>query len=124
MAKTKENLTGFPERLQQLRAQKRLSQADLAKLVKVHHNNISRYERGDSVPNAKVLNALATALGVSTDYLYDGETEGAAVADLKDAELLKMFQKAANLPEEKKEYIKTTINLVLKSEDMKNLAAS
>ena len=115
--------TGFAARLRKLRTGKSLSQGDLAKLVDVHYNNISRYERGESRPTAKALKALANALDVSTDYLYDGVEEDAAVADLKDKELLTMFAEIENFPDADKEAIKNVIDAFIKRRKHQQLAS-
>jgi len=115
--------TGFGARLRKLRAEKSLSQGELAKLVDVHYNNISRYERGESRPTAKALKALANALDVSTDYLYDGVEEDAAVANLKDKELLAMFAEIENFPDADKEAIKNVIDAFIKRRKHQQLAS-
>ena len=121
--KTKEQ-AGFGERLKQLRMQKGLSQVDLAKLAGVNSNHISRYERGDSKPTARYLKILADCLGVSTDYLYDGVEEDAAVADFEDREFLEIFKKAEQLSKEDKAIIKRLLNAFLNDTDLKTRYAS
>lgn len=118
----KEN-SGFPERLRSLRIQKGLSQSDLAKLINVHNNNISRYERGESKPSAESLRILADALEVSTDYLYDGDEEDAAVADFGDKDLLYMFREIEKFSDENKKHIKALINAFIKAEKHKQIAS-
>lgn len=121
--KNKKDKTGFPERLRLLRIQKGLSQNDLAKLMDVHNNNISRYERGESKPSAESLRILADALDVSTDYLYDGIEEDAAVADFEDKELLQMFQEIEKFSADKKGHIKAVLDAFIKSEKLRQLAS-
>jgi transcriptional regulator with XRE-family HTH domain len=123
MAENNQENTGFAERLKKLRTEKNLSQGDLAKLIDVHYNNISRYERGESKPTAKALKALANALGVSTDYLYDGIAEDAAIADLKDKELLAMFAEIEKFNEEDKEALKNVIDAFIKRRQLKQIAS-
>jgi len=115
--------TSFAERLKKLRTEKGFSQGDLAKLVDVHYNNISRYERGESKPTAKALKALANALSVSTDYLYDGIAEDAAVADLKDRELLAMFSEIEKFNDEDKRALKNVIDAFIKRKQHKQIAS-
>ena len=89
-------------RLKEARTAKGVSQQDLAKLAKVHYTNIGRYERGDAVPSADVLNKIARALEVNPDYLMNGTLDNKASDMLKDERLLIQFKKIEELPEEKK----------------------
>jgi transcriptional regulator with XRE-family HTH domain len=124
MATQDEKSTGFGERLKQLRMQKGLSQVDLAKLANVNSNHISRYERGDSRPTAKYLKILADCLGVSTDYLYDGVAEDAAIADFEDREFLEIFKEAEQLEDEDKVIIKRLLKAFLNDTRLKKQYAS
>lgn len=103
----------FPERLRQLRVVKKMSQEDLARIVKVNYNHIGRYERGDSRPSADKLKALADALGVSTDYLMSGDTQNAARVNLEDRDLLEMFQQVQRFPEKQKDALKEVIDSMI-----------
>ncbi|WP_025178431.1 helix-turn-helix domain-containing protein [Leptospira kirschneri] len=103
----------FPERLRQLRVTKKMSQEELGQLTDLNYNHIGRYERGDSRPSADKLKALADALGVTTDYLLDGNADNAARVNLEDQELFEMFKKVQELPQEKKESIKDLIEAYL-----------
>jgi len=122
MIEDEDKITGFGERLRQLRMQRGLSQVDLAKMAGVNSNHISRYERGDSKPTARYLKILADCLEVSTDYLYDGIEEDAAVADLKDRELVEMFKKVDTLSQDEKDLVKKFIDLVLTKHGIQKLA--
>jgi len=116
--------SGFPERLKKLRLEKGLSQTEIAEKLGVNPNNIGRYERGESNPNTKFLKALADCLGVSVDYLYDGIEEDAAVADLKDKELLEIFTKAEQLSDKDKDTIKELLRAFIKNKELEKLMAS
>jgi transcriptional regulator with XRE-family HTH domain len=89
-------------RLKDARTNKSISQQDLAKLAKVHYTNIGRYERGDASPSADVLNRIASALEVNSDFLMNGTLENKATDSLKDERLLIQFKKIEQLPEGKK----------------------
>jgi transcriptional regulator with XRE-family HTH domain len=114
---------GFPERLQSLRKQKNLSQADLGKLVGVHYSHVGRYERGISRPAADTLKRMADALGVSGDYLIEGSTEEAAKARFEDRELLCQFQEVEKLADEDKMVVKKLIDAFLTKKQIQSLAA-
>ena len=61
------------ERLKQLRG-KKYSQEELAELLNVHNNTISKWENGTQEPRAKRLKELAEILGTTSAYLI-GETD-------------------------------------------------
>ena len=63
----------FGERLKQLR-HKKYSQEELAALLKVHNNTISRWENGIQEPRMKVLKKIADIFGTTTAYLL-GDTD-------------------------------------------------
>jgi transcriptional regulator with XRE-family HTH domain len=112
----------FGERLRDLRIQKKLSQAELGQMIGVQATHIGRYERGESRPSAKYLKLLADVFDVSADFLYDGNEEDAAVADLKDKDLVEMFKRIDELSEEEKDLIKKIIDLVLMKHGIQKLA--
>ena len=57
------------ERLRELRAEKRISQAKLAKILNVDISFIAQIELGKSLVSINMLIALARHFNVSTDYL-------------------------------------------------------
>ena len=70
------------ERIKELRVQKKLTQTDLAKLVKLTYIQIGRYEANKSNPSADVLQRLAHALDTTTDFLMKGTEDEAVAAQL------------------------------------------
>ena len=63
----------FGERLRKSR-KGRLNQEELASLIGVHTNTISRWENGSRSPDTDMLQKLAQALDTTTGYLL-GETD-------------------------------------------------
>lgn len=59
----------FIKRLKEIRKDKGLSMSELANKIGVSTNTISRWERGERIPNLEALVALAKFFKVSTDYL-------------------------------------------------------
>ena len=59
----------FCLRLKELRAEKKLSQADLATATGLTQGAITYWETGQRVPNATAVITLARFFGVTTDYL-------------------------------------------------------
>lgn len=64
----------FAFRLRKLRERRRVSRRVLADLCGVSKSTMSRYERGEQEPAARVVVELADYFDVSTDYLL-GRTE-------------------------------------------------
>ena len=65
----------FSERLKQLRIEKGLSQQELADMLCVVRQTISKWEKGLSLPDAEMLVKLADALGVSVNELLGIQME-------------------------------------------------
>ena len=57
------------DKLRDLRNERNLSQAQLAKRIGVTSSTIALYETGDRLPSLPRLIALSKTLGVTTDYL-------------------------------------------------------
>jgi transcriptional regulator with XRE-family HTH domain len=98
------------ERIQQLRKANSITQQDLGSKIDISHPQIVRYETKGVQPPADVLNKLAEVFGVSIDYLVNGNTNEKAQQTLKDAELIKEFQKIEELPQEEKSTIVKVIS--------------
>lgn len=62
-------MAGFSERLRSLRAENRLIQSDLAKMLEVTEATISYYESGRNEPNIGIVKRLANHFKVSSDYM-------------------------------------------------------
>jgi len=114
---------GFAERLRQLRAQRGLSQEELGEKVGLHYNHIGRYERAESRPSAAKLSALAEALGVSSDYLINGNSTDYARARFEDKELLQMFQEIETYSEEEKQTIKDFLDAFITRKKVRQISA-
>lgn len=112
---------GFAKRCRDLRRKKNLSQDELGKMVGLHYTHIGRYERGISRPSAEALKRMAEALGVTADYLIEGETDDVARAKLEDRELLYLFQQIESLPDEDKNVIKKLIDAFLTKKKVQDL---
>lgn len=113
----------FAGRLLDARKSKSLSQQELAKLAKVHFTNVGKYERGEAVPSADVLNRIAKAMEVSPDFLLNGTLNDKAINTLQDEELLIQFKKVEQLPNDKKKLVKEFLDaFIFKANVQKQLA--
>lgn len=104
----------FPKTLKELRQNKGWSQGQLAKKVGVDIQRISKYERGVSCPTPDMMVKLATALGVSLDYLLKGEKE-MDESYIQNQEWLKRLEKLNHLPQEDQISLMKVIDAVLRN---------
>ena len=114
--------TDFPQRLRELRRKRNLSQNDLGQMIDLHYTHIGRYERGLSAPSTETLYKLANALGVTMDWLLEGETRKVAESKLEDKELLFLFQQVEQLPDDDKAVIKKLIDAFITKKKIQTLA--
>lgn len=106
----------FPQRLQTLRKEKRLTQQALADLVGIHVIQIKRYEGSSAQPTLDVLRKLSMALSVSTDWLIFGENGRGPDDDLR-----LHFEAASRLDPQEKEVLKTLVEGLLLKHDAKHV---
>jgi transcriptional regulator with XRE-family HTH domain len=112
------------KRMQELRKQYGLTQQELAKRINISHPQIVRYETKDVQPPADVLGKLADVLGVSLDYLVNGDTNEKAQQTLKDAELIKQFKKVEQLPDDEKNTVVRVISALVRDFNARQAYAS
>ena len=65
----------FGEKLQKFRARAGLSQDQLAELLDVSRQSVSKWERNEAMPEAEKIVRISRQFGVSTDYLLLEEAE-------------------------------------------------
>jgi transcriptional regulator with XRE-family HTH domain len=117
------NKTDFSERLKDLRKKKGYSQGELAELIEVHFTQVSRYERGETKPNAEAMTKLAKVLDTTVDFLMNGTSDDVALDAGLEKELISRFKEVQNFPTDDKKTIlslmdafiaKTKIQSILK----------
>lgn len=62
-------MANFAERFKELRQQRNLTQEEIAEEFYLNKSSISRYERGQQMPEIELLRKLAAYFDVSVDYL-------------------------------------------------------
>lgn len=62
-------MANFSSRLKLLRAQKQISQQELANIIGISKSSINMYERGEREPGFETFEAIADYFNVDTDYL-------------------------------------------------------
>lgn len=91
-----------------IRKRKKLSQADLGKLIGTSGDVIGRYERGDIKPSIEVAGKIADALEVSLDYLVGKSSV------LLDKQTVDRIEDISKLPADKKAYVLNLIDMCLR----------
>lgn len=103
------NKMDFEGRLKKLRKRKGISQGELAKLIEVHFTQVSRYERGETKPNAQAMTKLAKVLDTTVDYLMNGTANDVAQDAGLEKDLISRFKEVQTLDTEDK---KTVLSLM------------
>ena len=76
------------ERIRQLREDKGLTQADLARRLGITRSSVNAWELGISVPSTQYVVELAQIFKVSTDYVLGlGSTATVSVKDLTEGDI-------------------------------------
>jgi transcriptional regulator with XRE-family HTH domain len=87
-------ISGFGERLRDTRERRDMTQKELAAGGGCSPRMVSRFERGDNLPDLLWLAYFRRKLHVSLDYLVVGNSPG----NLKDARLLRRLRRLDDLP--------------------------
>jgi len=89
----------FAKRLRALRAERGLSQRDLAERIHTRAPQVSRYESGSHLPNLETLAEIAEVLRVDLDYLIFGRSSDTPTDDtgVKDVRLLERIRELERL---------------------------
>ena len=61
------------KRMKALRESKNLTQMQLAELLDITNQAVSKWENGKGMPDVSLLQPLCTALGISLNELFSGE---------------------------------------------------
>ena len=112
---------GFGSRLRKLREARGFTQGELAERVGIELVQISRYERGQALPNAETLVSLAEVLKTDTDILLRGEPSAqrdtSSDVDL-DLPLLERFRDLQKLSKRDRDAVILLIDSVLTRGDV------
>lgn len=98
----------FGERLAIVRKRKKMSQADVGKIININGDAYGRYERDEVKPTIEMANKIANALKVSLDFLV-GNT------DLElDTETLKRVEDISKLSDDNKKHIYILLDALIR----------
>jgi transcriptional regulator with XRE-family HTH domain len=112
---------GFATRLRKLRDARGLTQRQLAERIQIEVAQVTRYERGQFLPNAETLVSLARVLQVGLDLLLLGEAQPeAGRLPITDLPLLERFQDLQKLSKKDREAVILLIDSVLARGDVES----
>ncbi len=109
------------EKIKALRKEKKWSQDELSRTINIHSKHISRYENDKTVPGPETLKKIATAFGVSTDYLINDDVPRDEKIKINDPELLQQFEQIGQLKEEDRDTIKNVIKAMIIKNQMERV---
>ncbi len=104
--------------IKELRQERGLTQAELAKAINTSQRNIGRWENGENEPTASFISRLAIFFGVSADYLLGLEddfgarttTGGNVMRDTNTADERELIEKYRKLNAPGKKLVNTVID--------------
>ena len=105
-------MSSFGKKVSELRKERKVSQADLAKSLNTSTSVIGRYERDEMTPSIAVAKNIAEILDTTVGYLL-GETEDSQL--FKDPAMLQRLKQLNNLPEGDKQHIIYTLDGLLQN---------
>lgn len=112
----------FGTRLRKLREARGLTQRQLADRIDIEPAQVTRYERGQFLPNAETLVTLSKVLQVETDFLLKGEGRTSSIPDdpITDLPLLERFHDLQRLPKRDRDAVILLIDSVLARGDVES----
>lgn len=99
-----------PNRLKEIRVKNHLTQEELAEKMRTEKTQISRWERGESIPRSEALIELSQILGVSVDCLLGLSEEPTIRIRLDNLTLEEIAVIAAMRQDNDREAVKIIVN--------------
>ena len=88
-----------------IRYNNNISQEEMAKILKINRNNLSRIETNKSLPTSEVLMRLAESFNISIDSLLEIDLEGNAGEEAKANKIKKINQYCGYLSNSELDFI-------------------
>lgn len=101
----------FGKKMAALRKENKISQQELAKMLKTSTSVIGRYERDEMTPSIEAAKKIAKILETTVGYLL-GETENDTL--FKDTDMLQRFKNIHKLDNKEREHILFAIDAMLR----------
>lgn len=93
------------ERIKQARIYREMTQAELAELLEIKKQSISKYEKGDMIPSTDIIFKLRNALRFPMNFFYTQHDE-----EVKKQSIV--YFRTKNIPKKTKESLEQTIELI------------
>lgn len=113
-------MTTFGKRIADLRKERKMTQDELAKLLKTSISVVGRYERDEMTPSIDVAKNIANHLQTTVGYLL-GETENTNL--FRDPAMLTRLSELEKMDSENKSHIITVVDSFIKVIKFKNITA-
>lgn len=111
----------FGVRVTQFRERQHLSITQLASLLGVDYMQVSRYEKGQSLPSLETAIRLAKILQVSLDELTGSELPPGPV-ELTNSRLFERMRQLDQLPADRQELALRVLDTVISGHELESLA--
>ena len=92
-------------KIKNIRYNNNLSQEEMAKILKINRNYLSRIETNKSLPTAEVLMMLAQEFSISIDSLLGIDMDGKELKEAKISKLKKINQYCNNLSNKELDFL-------------------
>ena len=103
-------------RIKELRNEKGITQADLAKILKISDRAVGYYETGDREPDYTTLLKIAEYFDVSIDYLLGRvDVRKEATSAPADKEFVAFYEGYKDLDDADKEILKATLDAFVRA---------
>lgn len=114
------DMKSFGPRLRALRESRGLSQNELAELLQIDAMQVSRYERGLTLPSIEKAFRLARYLQVSVDELLSGQSRNLE-PEIRDIRLLQRFRAIDCFPKDERETAFQLLDALIAKHRMEHL---
>ena len=106
-------MTKLPDRLRQLRSERKLTQTRLAQLLEINPRVYNRWEQGVAIPHIDTLVKIADTLQVSLDELV-GRTDIASRPIVHNHKLQEIYKDLDRLPDEEQQMVIVFLDSLVK----------
>jgi transcriptional regulator with XRE-family HTH domain len=110
------------QRIKEARAERGLTQGDLARKTGIHQKAIFKYENGQVLPNAENLKKLAEALEICTDYLLFEHAEMTGIPKVSQPGLYERYLVLESLSDEERNAAIVLLDALIARRQLKSLA--
>jgi transcriptional regulator with XRE-family HTH domain len=111
----------FGARLTQLREKRELSVTQLARLLDIDYMQISRYEKGQTLPSLETAAGLARVLQVSLDELVTGAGLSESTT-FQNGDLFDRMRALDQLPKERQQMALRVLDAVIAGYELESLS--